>query len=45
MKLFRGIAEEGTAILLVTHDLEALEYGNRYYSMDRGSLTELAVPA
>jgi putative ABC transport system ATP-binding protein len=38
MGLFRSIAGEGTAVLIVTHELEALDYGNRAYSMDGGNL-------
>jgi putative ABC transport system ATP-binding protein len=40
MELFRRIAEEGAAVLLVTHELDTLEYGNRVYTMDGGKLTE-----
>ncbi|MFP3042782.1 ABC transporter ATP-binding protein [Treponema primitia] len=40
MELFRRIAGEGAAVLLVTHELDTLEYGNRVYSMAGGNLTE-----
>jgi putative ABC transport system ATP-binding protein len=40
MGLFRRIAAEGTAVLLVTHELDTLDYGNRVYVMDGGVLTE-----
>jgi putative ABC transport system ATP-binding protein len=38
MRLFSDIAREGTAVLIVTHELDTLEYGNRTYSMDAGNL-------
>jgi putative ABC transport system ATP-binding protein len=38
MKLFKAIAQEGTAILIVTHELDTLDYGNKTYSMDAGNL-------
>jgi putative ABC transport system ATP-binding protein len=38
MELFRGIAGEGTAVLMVTHELDTLRYGDRVYSMDAGNL-------
>lgn len=40
MQLFRQIAENGTAVLMVTHELDVLEYGNRTFVMDSGVLTE-----
>jgi putative ABC transport system ATP-binding protein len=39
MGLFRRIAEEGTAVLIVTHELDTLEYGNKTYLMDTGNLS------
>jgi putative ABC transport system ATP-binding protein len=39
MELFRGIARKGTAVLIVTHELDTLDYGNRVYRMDGGVLT------
>jgi putative ABC transport system ATP-binding protein len=39
MGLFRRIAEEGTAVLIVTHELDTLNYGNKTYSMDAGNLS------
>jgi putative ABC transport system ATP-binding protein len=38
MKLFKSIALEGTAVLIVTHELDTLDYGNKTYSMDAGNL-------
>lgn len=40
MELLKDIAETGTAVIMVTHDLEALEYGNRIFVMEAGRLTE-----
>ncbi|MDR2444497.1 MAG: ABC transporter ATP-binding protein [Spirochaetaceae bacterium] len=39
MALFSRIAKEGTAVLLVTHELDTLSYGNRIYTMDAGNLS------
>jgi putative ABC transport system ATP-binding protein len=38
MQLFSRIAQDGTAVLIVTHELDTLDYGNKAYSMDAGSL-------
>jgi putative ABC transport system ATP-binding protein len=38
MGLFKAIAREGTAVLIVTHELDTLDYGNKTYSMDAGNL-------
>jgi putative ABC transport system ATP-binding protein len=38
MKLFKAVAQEGTAVLIVTHELDTLDYGNKTYSMDAGTL-------
>jgi putative ABC transport system ATP-binding protein len=38
MRLFSRIAREGTAVLIVTHELDTLDYGNKTYSMDAGNL-------
>ncbi|MDR3146952.1 MAG: ABC transporter ATP-binding protein [Treponema sp.] len=38
MTLFSDIAREGTAVLIVTHELDTLHYGNKTYSMDAGNL-------
>ena len=40
MRLLRETADGGTAVLMVTHDPDALEYADRIYRMDRGKLTE-----
>jgi putative ABC transport system ATP-binding protein len=42
MGLFRRIAGEGTAVLMVTHELDTLEYGNKSYVMEGGNLTSPA---
>ena len=34
------VAHDGTAVLMVTHDPDALTYVNRIYRMDRGVLAE-----
>ena len=39
MELLKSIAEQGTAVLMVTHELDTTTYGNRTYVMDRGRLT------
>ena len=39
MRLLRRVADDGTAVLMVTHDPDALEYADRTYRMDRGRLT------
>ncbi|MDR0557862.1 MAG: ABC transporter ATP-binding protein [Treponema sp.] len=39
MRLFSSIAEEGTAVLIVTHELDTLNYGDKTYSMDAGNLS------
>lgn len=36
MNLFSGIASEGTTVLLVTHDLNTICYGNHVYQMNDG---------
>jgi putative ABC transport system ATP-binding protein len=38
MGLFSRIAGEGTAVLIVTHELDTLNYGNKTYTMDGGNL-------
>ncbi|MDR3115927.1 MAG: ABC transporter ATP-binding protein [Treponema sp.] len=38
MGLFSRIAKEGTAVLIVTHELDSLNYGNKTYGMDAGNL-------
>ena len=38
MALLSRIAGEGTAVLIVTHELDTLSYGKRVYTMDAGNL-------
>ena len=38
MSLFSEIASQGTAVLLVTHDLDSIGYGNSVYQMNDGNL-------
>jgi putative ABC transport system ATP-binding protein len=38
MELFSRIVREGTAVLIVTHELDTVHYGNKTYSMDAGNL-------
>jgi putative ABC transport system ATP-binding protein len=40
MELFSQIAEKGTVVLLVTHDLDIVKYGNRVLVMEDGLLNE-----
>ena len=40
MKLLKSIAENGTGILMVTHDLDTLDFGLRTYVMEAGRLSE-----
>ena len=39
MKLLSAIAQEGTAVLIVTHELDTLSYGNKTYEMNNGNLS------
>lgn len=39
MKLLGDIAREGTAVLIVTHELDTLSYGNKVYAMNSGNLS------
>lgn len=39
LELLRGCAKDGKAVLLVTHDRDALEYGDRLCQMHEGVLT------
>ncbi|MDR0322277.1 MAG: ABC transporter ATP-binding protein [Treponema sp.] len=41
MKLFNDIAHNGTAVLVVTHEIDTLSYGNKTYSMNAGNMTLL----
>ena len=40
MDIFKNIAEEGTAVIVVTHQKETLGYASKVYSMSEGKLTE-----
>lgn len=40
MELLQQVARNGTAVLMVTHDPDALAYVDRTYRMDRGVLSE-----
>jgi putative ABC transport system ATP-binding protein len=42
MRLFKRIAREGTAVLVVTHESDASDYSDRTYSMNAGNLTLLS---
>ena len=39
MRLLRQVADDGTSVLMVTHDPDALAYVDHTYRMDRGVLT------
>jgi putative ABC transport system ATP-binding protein len=38
LKFFRSLANQGTCIFLVSHDMEAFSYGDIIYSMEKGIL-------
>lgn len=38
MRLFQRIAQNGTIVLMVTHELDTTAYGNQVYKMDAGKL-------
>lgn len=40
MELFAGIKAEGIAILMVSHDLDTLQYADKVYTMEKGKLIE-----
>lgn len=40
MKLFQKISDEGTAIIMVTHELDTIEFGDKVFQMDEGTLKE-----
>ena len=42
-ELLRQLASQGKAILVVTHDPDALEYADRVYRMDAGVLSIASV--
>lgn len=39
MRLLRQVADDGTSVLMVTHDPDAFAYVDHTYRMDRGVLT------
>ena len=39
LKLFRCLADDGAAVLIVTHEREALRYADLVYKMDKGVLS------
>jgi putative ABC transport system ATP-binding protein len=39
MKIFRKAADEGTAVLMITHDQETVNYTDKNFIMDNGALT------
>ena len=38
LALFRDIADQGTCVLMVTHEMDALSYGDKVYRMEAGQL-------
>ena len=40
MKLFQEISAEGTSVIMVTHELDTIRFGNKVYQMDEGTLKE-----
>ena len=42
MKLFREIANQGTTVIMVTHELDTLRYGDEIYRMESGSIQKEA---
>ena len=40
MEIFKNIASEGTAVIVVTHQKETLGYASKVYGMEQGSLKE-----
>ncbi len=41
MELFTSVAKEGTAVLMVTHDMNAIRYGKRNLTMKAGKIEEI----
>ena len=39
MRLFREIADQGTTVIVVTHELDTLQYGDLTYTMEQGRLS------
>ncbi len=42
MKLFQKISSKGTAVIMVTHELDTLRFGNDVYRMDGGNISKEA---
>ena len=42
MDIFKAISEEGTAVIVVTHQKETLKYASRVLSMEKGRLKEVS---
>ena len=42
MAIFRKVADEGTAVLMITHDLETTEYADKRFEMSSGVLSPKA---
>lgn len=40
MKIFRKAADEGMAVLMITHDLDTINYADKNFMMDNGALTQ-----
>ena len=40
MEAFAKLNADGTTLLIVSHDLDALKYGKRVYTMSEGRLAE-----
>ena len=40
MQIFKKLADEGIAVLMITHDFETLEYADKHYCMSNGILTQ-----
>ena len=40
MQIFRKVANEGTAVLMITHDLETTEYADKHFDMSNGILSQ-----
>ena len=41
LQMFRGLADAGASVLMVTHEKEAEKYADRIYKMSKGVLTEI----
>lgn len=43
MRLFREIADRGTTVIMVTHELDTLQYGDEIYRMESGRIQKESV--